>query len=185
MALVDTFSTDLHAPASLGQTTLTDGTRIGFRLARPEDRDALIEGYAKLSQRSRYLRFFTASERLSSALIQSLTAVDTTDRVAVIAHLQDDHESPIGVVRWVRSEEHPTEADVALTVIDAWHGRGVAAHTWPIAADWARRQGIDTFTATVLAENRRMRTFFTRRGGKATRDPGDASVLTVRVPLTD
>lgn len=183
MALVDIVPTDLHAPAALGQATLADGTPIGFRLARPQDREALIEGYAKLSQRSRYLRFFTASKQLSPALIQSLTTVDTTDRVAVIAHRVADDQSPIGVVRWIRSADRPHEADVALTVIDDWQGRGVAALAWQVAVDWAQRQEVDTFTASVLSENRRMRQFFSRRGAQTSRDPSDPTVLSVRVPL--
>jgi hypothetical protein len=47
---------------------LADGTSVRLRLLRREDRAKLLAGFARLSDESRYSRFFTATPRLSEAI---------------------------------------------------------------------------------------------------------------------
>lgn len=161
---------------------LRDGTRIAFRLATPADRDALLRGFEKLSLRSRYFRFFQAAKTLPPRLLDILTAVDSTDRVAVIAYLESAPEDLVGVVRFTRLDDSTT-ADVALTVIDEWHGKGVATATYDVAERYAAEQGIQKFSASVLSENTAMRQFFVKRGATVSRDQYDRTVLDFTLDL--
>ena len=52
--------------------------------------------------------------------------------------------------------EGPGRAEVAFAVADAWHGHGIATVLLAHLAAAAAEEGIETFTATVLSENRRM-----------------------------
>jgi GNAT superfamily N-acetyltransferase len=105
-----------------------------------------------MSEESRYRRFFAPLVRLSPRDLAYLTEVDHRDHEALIAH--SEQGEPLGVARYVRGKD-PHKAEVAVVVVDDWHRRGVATKLLNRLADRARAEGIDTFTATVLADNRR------------------------------
>lgn len=173
----------LGAVPDLGTATLNDGQTIGLRFATPADRGAILRGFEKLSPQSRYFRFFSRMNELPTSVVDRLADVDTVDRVAVVAYLFNDPTELIGVARYARLPETPTEADVALTVLDAHQELGVARAMYGACASIAIANGVETFTADVLSENRPMIRFFSRRGGQIGRDPRDASSILVRIPL--
>lgn len=155
----------------------------GLRFGRPGDRDAIDRGFERLSERSRYLRFFSPIRQLTPAILDNLASVDQTDRVAVVACPIDAPDELVGVVRYFRNPDVPNEADVALTVLDDYQGLGLASAMYDVCADVAAMRGISVFSADVLAENTAMIEFFRKRDAKIKRDPHDASVLQVRLPL--
>lgn len=167
----------------LGAVTLADGRRVALRFGRPGDRGAIVRGFERLSPRSRYLRFFSPMRQIPPGLLDRLADVDRTDRVAVIAYLVDEPDELVGVVRYFRDPASPTEADVALTVLDDYQGQGLAGAMYDACVDVARSRGIECFTASVLAENGPMIGFFRNRGAEIRRDPRDPCELAVRLPL--
>jgi len=110
-----------------------------------------VSGFDKLSPESRYRRFFSPLDRLSGRDLAYLTEVDHHDHEALIAH--GDNGEPLGVARYVRGAD-PRKAEVAVVVIDEWHGRGVATALLTQLVERARAEGVAVFTATILAENR-------------------------------
>src|SRR5680860_710762 len=58
------------------QSTLEDGTTLVIRPIRPEDKPLLLDGFNRLSERSRYFRFFTKLPTLSDNQLHYLTEVD-------------------------------------------------------------------------------------------------------------
>jgi GNAT superfamily N-acetyltransferase len=68
----------------------------------------------------------------------------------------DERGEGIGVARFVRSPSEPTSAEVAVTVIDEWQGRGLGTVLLEVIGARARREGIATFTALMLATNHQM-----------------------------
>jgi GNAT superfamily N-acetyltransferase len=123
---------------------------IKLRPVRPDDKGVIAEGFDQLSPESRYRRFFTAMNRLSDADLRYLTEVDHDDHEAILAFTEAGE--PVGVARYVRSEI-PTEAEVAVAVIDHWQGRGAATALLERLVERARHAGIERFVATVLSEN--------------------------------
>ena len=105
--------------------TLRDGARIVIRPIRPEDADALVRGFEALSPELRYRRFLSPMNRLSAGLVRYLTDVDHHDHEALVAEVPGDELA--GVARYVRIEEEPQTAEVAVAVVDGWQGRGVAS----------------------------------------------------------
>jgi GNAT superfamily N-acetyltransferase len=107
---------------------LADGTRIHTRPLRPDDREKLRNGFARMSPESKYRRFFSAPSSLSESTLDYLTRTDGWDHVAVGAELGDDGADTsygIGIARFVRLPENPAKAEAAVAVIDEMQHRGV------------------------------------------------------------
>ena len=123
------------------QLVLRDGTPALVWPLLPEDREALRLAYQQLSPESRYRRFLSdvgaLSERLLSLLVDEVDGVDHVALV-LIAFPSQGPERLVGVGRVIRDPERPETADVAVTVLDAWQGRGVAS---VLLAELVRRRG--------------------------------------------
>jgi RimJ/RimL family protein N-acetyltransferase len=105
--------------------------------------------FAGLSPLSRYRRFHTGTPRLGRAVRERLAAVDGRGHIAVAAFAQG---RPIGTARLVSRDGH--RADLAVEVVDAWHGRGVGGRLLRAVADLGRAAGLTEVVAEVLADNR-------------------------------
>lgn len=141
---------------------LRDRTRVTVRPIRPEDAPELRAGFERLSPESRYRRFLSSTPRLSDADLRYLTEVDHHDHEALIAVTEDG--AGVGVARFVRSAANPHAAEVAVTVVDEWQGRGVGTELLSRLADRARREGVRRFTALLLATNKDMLDLFATLG---------------------
>jgi GNAT superfamily N-acetyltransferase len=164
--------------------TLADGGRILVRPLLPSDRDELAERYLELSPEARRLRFFNAPDHLSGRLLDYLMDVDGSDRCAIVAFALDEEGAPgVGLARYVRSRDEPECAEAAVTVIDRHQNRGIATTLLRRLADHARGDGISTFTASVMWENRKLLDGLRAFGAEVTAsEPGVASV---RIALPD
>jgi GNAT superfamily N-acetyltransferase len=131
--------------------TLRDGSELAIRPVRPDDKEAIAAGFERLSPESRYRRFFAPLQRLTARDLEYLTDVDHHDHEAVIG-FDAATGDPVGVARYIRSDV-PTEAEVAVTVIDDWQGRGAATALLDRLVVRARDEGIRHFLALVLTEN--------------------------------
>ena len=143
------------------QAFLDDGTDVLFRAIVPDDDVRLERLFYRLSPQSLYLRFFTPMTRPNAAMIKRLVTVDYVDRLALVAVIADEI---VAVARYDRLaplappalQVDGTEAEAAVIVEDAWQGRGIATRLlWRLSAA-ARARGIDSFTATILGQNRTM-----------------------------
>lgn len=74
-------------------------------------------------------------------------------------------------------------ADLAITVADEWHGRGVATGLLRLLCRRAAEVGIAHFTADMLADNRAVLALVHAAGGIATTSAG--TVLTSRIDIRD
>ena len=141
----------MSAPARQITVTLRDGTRVRLRPIRPDDKRLLARGFERLSEDSRYRRFFTPMPELPPAQLEYLTEVDHRDHEAILA--VDEHGEPVGVARYVRSASEAHAAEAAVAVIDDWQGRGVGRALLNRLATRARQEGVSRFTALVQTDN--------------------------------
>jgi GNAT superfamily N-acetyltransferase len=131
---------------------LRDGLRLRIRPMRAGDRALILEAFARLSNRSRYLRFFTPLHDLSEPMLTALTLADA-DHVARIAlACEGDHEALAGVARYVRLPE-PGHAELALTVVDDYQGRGIGHLLLDALVLEALEAGVTCFEGEILGEN--------------------------------
>jgi acyl-CoA synthetase (NDP forming)/GNAT superfamily N-acetyltransferase len=156
---------------------LSDGGLARLRPIRPDDAQLLVDFYSRVSDESKYLRFFAPYPRLSARDVEHFTTVDYVDRVALILTVAD---KMIGVGRYERLEDD--RAEVAFLVEDAHQGRGVGQLLLEHLAEAARERGITGFVAEVLPENSRMAQVFADAGYKLTRQYEDGLLL-VEFPI--
>jgi acyl-CoA synthetase (NDP forming)/RimJ/RimL family protein N-acetyltransferase len=131
---------------------VADGGTVHLRPMRPSDAEALVVFHAGLSERTRYLRYFSAYPRIPERDLYHFTHVDHHDRVAFVALLGSEI---IAVGRYDR-EPGTDNAEVAFVVADAHQGRGIGSVLLEHLAAAARESGIRQFNAVVLAENTAM-----------------------------
>ncbi len=134
---------------------LRDGSRVRLRPGRSSDRQLLVRGFERLSPESRYRRFLAAMPELNSEKVRYLTETDHHDHEAIAA-LDEQTGEGIGVARYIRDPERRGMAEVAVTVIDDWQGKGVGTLLVEVLSARAREEGIATFTGLMLASNQEM-----------------------------
>ena len=172
---------------------LRDGETTHIRPITPADAPALQAFHVAQSERSTYMRFFAALERLPERDLARFTTVDHVNRVALIAvrtvraaparaeALEDDAasvteptEQIIGVARFDRITED--EAEVAFNIADAHHGRGLGSVLLEHLAAAAREVGVRRFSAEVLPQNGRMIAVFREAGYEVSQTVDDGVV---------
>lgn len=126
-----------------------------IRPIEPDDKQAMVEGFAHLSGESRYRRFLAPHGRLTAAELQYFTEVDHHDHEALVA-VDESTGAGVGVARYVRGTEDERVAELAVAVVDEWQGRGVGTRLVDALADRAREEGITSFSGLVLADNELM-----------------------------
>jgi GNAT superfamily N-acetyltransferase len=134
---------------------LRDGSQVRLRQGRPDDRELLLRAFERLSAESRYLRFLAPMPEMTESMMRYLLSIDHHDHEAIIALDEHDGEG-VGVARYVRRRERPEVAELAVTVVDDWQGRGLGTALMDVIAARAREEGITAFAAMMLASNQPM-----------------------------
>jgi RimJ/RimL family protein N-acetyltransferase len=134
------------------RTVLRDGSHVLIRPVRSTDAPLLADGFTRLSATSRWMRFLTPKKELSPAELRYLTDLDHHDHEALGA-LDHGNGRGVGIARYIRHTGDPHAADIAVTIVDAWQGRGLGTELLARLSDRARHEGIHRFTALVAAEN--------------------------------
>jgi RimJ/RimL family protein N-acetyltransferase len=145
-------------PQSVAEGTpavLRDGSEVLIRQVRGSDAPLLADGFARLSARSRQMRFLSPKRSLSAAELRFLTEVDHHDHEAIGALSPADGRG-VGIARYIREPGDPTAAEIAVTIVDDWQGRGLGTELLARLSDRARQAGIRRFTATVAYGNTAM-----------------------------
>jgi acyl-CoA synthetase (NDP forming)/RimJ/RimL family protein N-acetyltransferase len=145
---------------------LSDGGTVHLRPIVPSDADALLAFHGRMSERTRYLRYFGAYPQIPPRDLERFTTVDHHDRVAFVALLGDDI---VAVARYERIDHGPS-AEVAFVVEDRHQSRGLGPIFLEHLAAAAREVGIERFVAEVLAENSAMLGVFRAAGYQVARE---------------
>jgi len=134
------------------RVVLRDGSAVLIRQVHRDDAPLLADGFARLSPQSRRLRFLRRKDELTPAELRYFTDVDHHDHEAIGAL---DHRGGrgVGIARYVRDADDPHAAEIAVTVVDDWQGRGLGTELLAQLSGRARAEGIRRFTALVSADN--------------------------------
>lgn len=135
-------------------TRLADDTAVCIRTITPDDDARMRDGIARMSDRSRYLRFFSVQRMPPPKVIERLLAADGHGHIAWGAIASDYPGSPaIGAVHAISDPEAPERAEFSVGVVDDFQDRGVGRLlTATILLD-AADEGFVDFRASTLAEN--------------------------------
>lgn len=148
------------------EVTLRDGVRLWIRPLLPTDRGKLADVQPGFSRESHYRRFFSAPP-LSDKVIEYLIDLDYVDHFAWAVLAPDEPGEPgIASARYIRERDARDIAEVALSVIDDYQGRGLGTLLIGALAIAARENGVERFRAHLLSENAPMRTVLRRAGAQ-------------------
>ena len=161
------------------EVVLRDGGTCLLRPIDPTDAEGIIGLHSRLSERSRYFRFFGAYPRIPAADLRRFVNVDHGDREALVAVLDGDL---IGVGRYERLPARPDSAEVAFVVVDDHQRRGLAPILLAHLVTAARTVGIAQFVAEVLPGNTAMMRVFARAGFTIDHEYSDG-VIHVSFPI--
>lgn len=145
---------------------LRDGSPIGIRAIRPDDKARLLEHFRSLSPRSVYFRFMGEHRKLTEDELAKFTELDFVTHVGLAATVGEGHaERFIGVGRYICADD-PKRAEVAFAVLDTYQGRGIGTLLLHHLGGIARARGVAEFEASVLGNNRQMLDVFEQSGFK-------------------
>lgn len=146
----------MHFDAAYSErVVLRDGRQVELRPIRADDKEQLRRGLSRLSEGSRYLRFFTAKDHLSEGELRYLTEVDGVDHFAIVAGTppEDGPQVGLGVARFVRSTTDPEVAETAVVVLDDVQGQGLGTVLLSRLGAAATERGVRWFVSDFLARN--------------------------------
>lgn len=148
--------------------TLKDGGLLVIRALAHSDKRMVMNLFRQLSPKSVRYRAFAAKSILTEKELDYLVDVDFVAHVALAAVLRDaEKERIVGVGRYCRVVPNGalvTRAEVAFTVLDEDHGRGIGTLLLEHLASIARANGVDEFEADVMIDNSKMMEVFANSG---------------------
>ena len=151
-----------------GVVVLRDGSAVRIRQVRGTDAPLLADGFARLGAASRRMRFLGVKKELSTADLRYFTDVDHHDHEALAA-LDQAGGHGVGIARYIRAAGDPQAAEIAVTIVDDWQGRGLGAELLARLSGRARQEGIRRFTALADPGNVAVAALLRKAGARLVR----------------
>lgn len=155
------------------EVTTSSGLVVRLRRGTPDDAAALVRGFDRLGDESRYHRFFTPMPTLPAHLVEQFISLDEPGRLAIAAfdparpsEVGADDGLGIGVARCAPARDDVRAAELAVTVVDEYQSHGVGRVLLEVLVIGALRSGLTTLYGHVLNENSGMLRLFSRLGGR-------------------
>ncbi len=130
------------------EVSLDNAQLAALRPLRPHETGPLLEVFDGMSERSRARRYLTGMPSLPPTLIRRLVDVGRREHVAWLATIDGD---PVGIGRYAAFDHRLV--DVALEVVDRFHGRGLGGALLDAIATVACANGFSAVSATVHPSN--------------------------------
>jgi GNAT superfamily N-acetyltransferase len=125
--------------------------RIG--IISPQYKHKIAEGLKYLSLESVRNRFQAPKKEFSEQELNYLTVLDGHNHFAIGIEELDGAKRGVAVVRMVRSSSIHSEAEVAITIIDAYQGHGLGTMLLRLMVLAAFERDIRCFTFTFFPQN--------------------------------
>ncbi len=175
------------SPPAEVSVRLRDGVLVTLRPIRPDDEPLMAVFHAGVSPRSVYQRYFhlsTLEQRVTHTRLALTCRIDPALGWAIVAEhtAPDGIRSVVALGRLTRSDP-PGSAEIALLVVDRWHGLGLGTAMMHALVEAARRLGVHRLYGDMLADNDAMRAVVRHAGFVIRTVPGDAKVLRAELTL--
>lgn len=167
--------------------SLSDGQRLLLRTMRSSDKQMLLDGFEHLSPDSRYARFLAPKANLSEEELRYLTEVDGVDHFAMGAirrHLVSKAEGA-GSARFVRLEDEPATAEPAVTVADAFQGKGLGSILLQRLIEAAWERDLRWFSTELLATNKASKRMIESLSPEVSFRPSGDGAIIARLPIPE
>lgn len=136
--------------------TFKEGLTVHFRAIKPSDEEEMRKLFYRFSDNAVYYRYFSPIQSMPHSKMQEYVNVDYQRTLSIVGTVSESgRERLIAEGRYVRHPDRPC-ADVAFVVDEKYQGVGIASFLLTMLIRVAREQGIEGFTADVLADNKAM-----------------------------
>jgi acetyl coenzyme A synthetase (ADP forming)-like protein len=177
----------VSASSEVRDVILRTGGTLRLRPPLGSDADAVLAFLGRLSEQSVYRRFH-GFPSLRRETVEPFLDPDWHERGALIGTMSgsENGEQVVALANYVRLRD-PARAEVAFAVADSLQGQGVGTRLLEQLALTAATQGISTFVADVMADNRAMLGVFADAGFAVSRrlEGGTAEVRLEIVPTEE
>ncbi len=153
--------------------TTAKGIPLFVRPIKPEDAPLLVDLFHTLSRESVYHRFFSPLKQLPAGMLARFTQIDYDRDIALVAlDEREPREALLGVARLMGDPDGHT-AELAVTVGDPSHGKGIGAALMTALIEIAEARGMEHLWGLVLPENTQMIALAGKAGFRVTFARGD------------
>jgi acetyltransferase len=157
------------------------GAAVTIRPIRPEDEPAMVTFHEGLSERSVYLRYFSAlnlEQRVAHSRLLRICFNDYDREIALVAerNLGKGKYEILGVGRMSKLHGSST-AEFAVVVTDKWQHKGLGTELGKRLIEIARHEKLSRLVAYTLAENHDMQNMCKRLGFQVVPSAEDSEVV--------
>lgn len=142
---------------------LNEGDIATLRPVRDDDRQKLKEFWGKLSDKSKYLRFFSTHPELTDRDLDDWLDTAGYDKVTLVME-EREHIVAIASYKIVEQFLPARVGDVSFLVQDSHHGKGIGPILLEHLAEIGREGNVERFFAEMLTQNRHMVKVFIAAG---------------------
>lgn len=165
-------------------TKMADGRALCLRPLSDEDAPLIEAGIKQLSDRSRYLRFFSGFKQAPPSVLKLLTDIDEDHLAWGAVDSSLDDKPAIAAAHIIRTDTMPkTHGDFSVAILDAYHNQGVARALIKCLFADALTDGFTHAEMDVLTENRSAIGLFRWLGAQTVRR--DGSVVHMEMALSE
>ncbi|MEP5568852.1 MAG: GNAT family N-acetyltransferase [Halioglobus sp.] len=156
---------------------LDNGKQITFRMTHPEDAELQQSFIVGLSEKSRYMRFFSGLSKLPAHVLKEFTSPAFPISYAVVAIVSEgEEERQIGVARWAPTGTEGV-AEFAVVVADDCQGQGIASRLMRVLIAAATLGGLERLEGLILKENKPMLAMVKKLGFELSQDHSAGSSI--------
>ncbi len=164
---------------------LRDGSQVLIRPIGSEDGPAELAFIEALSPDARRNRFLGQIGHPSDAMVRHFVELDFVHELGFVAVDQGgDADVFLGVGRY-SSGTDPTSCECAVSVLDAWQGRGLGTALMTHLIEVAKSRGVTRMWSLDAAENTKMRDLAQHLGFERKPDPDNPSQVLHTLALRD
>jgi acetyltransferase len=163
--------------------TLGDGSKAFIRPVRASDESLATEFLRRVAPSDLRLRFFGTIQASDPAFVQRLIRIDYITAMVFVA-IDQAGGAMIGAVRLHVDAAHEA-GEYAILVRSDWKGYGLGWELMQLIIAWAKASGLQWIQGQVLRENTTMITMCRELGFEIGTQPGDNSIVAVRLRLAD